>query len=58
MPIFEFVCATCGNHFEKLSKSDATELPECPSCGSGDIRKLFSTFAATLGAGHSCAPGG
>jgi putative FmdB family regulatory protein len=44
MPIYEFVCMQCESHYEELVPmgSDA----DCPDCGSSDVRKQFSVFAA------------
>lgn len=53
MPIFEYRCKVCGEKFEKLvSNSKATEVT-CPKCGSGEIRKLLSTFGYSSGSGFS-----
>jgi putative FmdB family regulatory protein len=48
MPIFEFTCRGCGQRFETLVT--ASRRATCPNCKSGDLEKLFSTFA-TRGAG-------
>lgn len=46
MPLFEFGCAACGRRFEQLlSHRNLTAEILCPSCGSDDVSKLFSTFA-------------
>ena len=44
MPIYEFVCMECESHFEELVKVDAGA--DCPDCGSANVRKQFSVFAA------------
>jgi len=46
MPIFEYVCKQCENHFEVLVQG-ATE-PECPSCRSRELEKQLSVFAAAV----------
>ena len=34
MPIYEYLCADCGNKFEKLiRRNEDVEKLECPSCG-------------------------
>jgi len=53
MPIFDYVCVTCGNSFEKLQKSATACLPECPACGSAEVEKKMSVFSS---AGNSCQP--
>jgi putative FmdB family regulatory protein len=44
MPLFEYECRSCGNHFEYLTRADQT--PACPSCRGEDLQKLLSVFAA------------
>jgi putative FmdB family regulatory protein len=49
MPIFEFVCQECRQPFEELVRSSsAVEEVVCPSCGSRQVRKQISTFAARV----------
>ena len=47
MPIYEYLCADCGNKFEKLVRrsADADSL-ECPSCGQKHLQQELSTFSA------------
>lgn len=44
MPLFEFTCRVCGKTFETLVMGN--RRPVCPSCGSDELDKLYSTFAA------------
>jgi len=44
MPIYEFVCMRCESHFEELVRMG--ESADCPDCGSADVRKQLSVFAA------------
>ncbi len=47
MPIYEFSCEKCSNDFETLVRSaDWEGEVECPSCGSEEIEKRLSIFAA------------
>jgi putative FmdB family regulatory protein len=49
MPIFEFVCSECGAPFEELVRSaHSVEVVLCPSCGSDQVKKQISTFAARV----------
>lgn len=62
MPVFEYKCAKCETKFEVFHKSTVNqEEVACPKCGSKEITKLFSTFAASVGTSHShgdsCASG-
>ncbi|NLS45527.1 MAG: zinc ribbon domain-containing protein [Firmicutes bacterium] len=45
MPIFEFKCRECDNKFEELLQSSDISRVTCPNCGSGEIKRLISTFA-------------
>jgi putative FmdB family regulatory protein len=47
MPIFEYRCKECDKEFETLVLG--RERPLCPSCRSGKLEKLLSTFAAVTG---------
>jgi len=67
MPLYEFDCQDCGEPFEELVLS-ANGLSDvsCPDCGSTQVKKKLSTFAANISSGGSstrasaaaCAPGG
>lgn len=57
MPIFEYVCTSCGAEVELLVRS-ADEKVVCASCGSTDMQKKFSAFAVSVGgSSSSCADG-
>ena len=68
MPIYEYQCENCGEHFDKFVRSISAEVEvDCPSCGSAQVRKAFSLFAskgsnggtaASLPAASNCAPSG
>jgi putative FmdB family regulatory protein len=45
MPIFEYRCTACSEDFEKLVFVTTTQI-NCPRCGSADVNKKFSVFAA------------
>ncbi len=45
MPIYEYVCDSCGERFEKLIRSHLTDAPACPSCGEARVTLQLSTFA-------------
>jgi putative FmdB family regulatory protein len=44
MPIFEYACRACGHEFETLVRTSDT--PSCSSCGSPELDKKLSVFAA------------
>lgn len=60
MPIYEYLCTTCGSHFEKLQKSAEASGVECPTCGSVEVKKEFSTFssAGSSSSAAGCFSGG
>lgn len=44
MPIFEYLCSSCGRVFEKfVVRRDASV--ECPSCPGASVEKQFSAFS-------------
>lgn len=46
MPLYEYRCAACGKRTEQLVLAgDSATTPICP-CGSHDLTRLLSTFAA------------
>jgi len=61
MPIYEYLCESCGNKFEKLmrrSEADSAASAPCPSCGKQDLKQEYSTFAARAGGGEHAVPMG
>ena len=44
MPLYEYACKACANHFEALVRS--SESPSCPACHSTTIERKLSVFAA------------
>ncbi|MDH5299518.1 MAG: zinc ribbon domain-containing protein [Desulfobulbaceae bacterium] len=67
MPLFDFVCRSCGAEFEALVMGG--DQPVCPRCQSRELDKKMSTFAfrskgsggeTTSGGGSKCGgcPGG
>jgi putative FmdB family regulatory protein len=57
MPIYEYLCQSCGDKFEKLVRRTETVLESgCPSCGEKKLEQQYSTFAARAAEGSSPAP--
>jgi putative FmdB family regulatory protein len=52
MPLFEYICKSCGEVFEQLVT--AARKPVCPHCGSRKLKKQLSSFSAP--AAQSFAP--
>lgn len=40
MPTYEYLCKTCGHHFERVQRFSDAPLTECPQC-SGEIRRVI-----------------
>jgi putative FmdB family regulatory protein len=52
MPIYEYLCESCGNKFEKLMRRSDAESganAACPSCGKQELKQEYSTFAPRAG---------
>jgi putative FmdB family regulatory protein len=57
MPIFEYVCNSCGNEFEAIVRS--SENPQCPECEGTQLEKKLSVFAvASSGSKFESMPAG
>jgi putative FmdB family regulatory protein len=46
MPIYEYACMECEDHFDELVRSD-DQVITCPSCDATDVLKQISAFAGT-----------
>jgi putative FmdB family regulatory protein len=47
MPLYEYTCKSCTARFEVLQRMGAGgKGVSCPSCGSREVAKQFSTFAS------------
>ncbi|HVT87822.1 MAG TPA: zinc ribbon domain-containing protein [Tepidisphaeraceae bacterium] len=60
MPIYEYTCEKCNEHFEKLVRSiQNAETVSCPKCGSTKTVRSLSVFSvgAEQNKGQS-SPGG
>ena len=44
MPIYEYACMECEDHFDELVRSD-DQVIACPSCHATDVLKQISSFA-------------
>ena len=44
MPIYEYACMECEEHFEELVRRD-DQVVICPSCGAAKVLKQLSSFA-------------
>ena len=56
MPVYDYLCPKCRNHFELMRPMSEAEKPAgCPKCGS-EAQKLISGFSSETG--DSTQPGG
>ncbi|HAH96864.1 MAG TPA: FmdB family transcriptional regulator [Firmicutes bacterium] len=53
MPLYEFICASCGKKFEELCRTSEQTDVRCPACGSEKAARQLSAFACK-GGGSSC----
>ena len=61
MPLFDFLCSSCMQQFEKLVLSDdeKAEPVTCPHCGGKKVERLLSAPTSTHQTpSKSCAPTG
>ena len=56
MPIFDYLCEDCGKTKEILIK-DTGKAPECPDCGSSNMKKLVSAHSSISGPTKNSMPG-
>ncbi len=52
MPLYEYRCTDCAHEFEALVPAGRADQATCPACGTGEVRRLLSLFAAPRGAGE------
>lgn len=50
MPMYEYQCESCNQHFELRQKFSDPPLSECPECG-GHVSKLISAASFALKGG-------
>jgi putative FmdB family regulatory protein len=52
MPIYEYLCDDCGEHYERIVMNSSTKVT-CPKCESSKKTIQLSVFAAPGGGGKS-----
>ncbi|MDC8444424.1 MAG: zinc ribbon domain-containing protein [Nitrosomonas sp.] len=48
MPIYEYLCNSCGVRKEHIQKMSDTPIKACPECGSAEYAKLISAAGFQL----------
>ena len=56
MPLYEYKCATCHKHTEKIQKFSDPEITVCPHCG-GPLERVISAPAVSFKGGGWYADG-
>ncbi len=54
MPIFEYVCKDCNQHFEAVVLG--SRKPECPQCHSSRLDQMISVFSVGTSSRRNDAP--
>ncbi len=58
MPIYEYICKSCGERFSLLQKVSSTEKDAaCPKCSSNEVKKLISSFCCSSSGSGISSPG-
>ncbi len=48
MPIYEYICESCGKKVSLLIFPSSGDEKKCPKCGGTELRRIMSRFAAPL----------
>ncbi len=56
MPLFDYVCESCGQKSEILVRSAGQKIV-CPACSSKKMKRQFSTFSTHMGRARSSETG-
>lgn len=51
MPIYEYACSACGQHFERKQRFSDEPVAECPECGASVRRVLHAAGIIFKGSG-------
>jgi putative FmdB family regulatory protein len=51
MPLYEYLCTSCGHRFERIRKFSDPPLTECPLCGGAVEKQISSPAIKFKGAG-------
>ncbi|MBI1194510.1 MAG: zinc ribbon domain-containing protein [Gammaproteobacteria bacterium] len=48
MPIYEYLCESCGHNLEAIQKMSDPALTDCPECGKPALKKQISASGFRL----------
>ncbi|MGG6461855.1 FmdB family zinc ribbon protein [Solilutibacter silvestris] len=51
MPIYAFVCDTCGDEFDRLQKMSDPDPDTCPKCGAHTVKRKLTAPSFRLAGG-------
>lgn len=51
MPIYEYLCTSCGHQLESLQRLSDAPLVDCPECGKPTLQKQISAAGFRLSGG-------
>ncbi len=51
MPIYAFICTSCGHTFDKLQKLSDADPQTCPSCGQATVKRQVTAPSFRLAGG-------
>ena len=51
MPIYAFVCDTCGHEFDRLQKMSDPDPDTCPNCGAHTVKRQLTAPSFRLAGG-------
>jgi putative FmdB family regulatory protein len=51
MPLYEYLCASCGHRFERIQKFSDPPVAECPACGGAVAKQVSSPAIQFKGSG-------
>ncbi len=48
MPVYEYICNSCGQHFDKMRPMSQSDAPiACVKCNSESTKRMLSRFFAS-----------
>ena len=46
MPIFDYLCNSCGQKFDVMIKNNEKDSVQCPQCQSKEVKQQLSIFSS------------
>ena len=48
MPTYDYLCQSCGHHFEKFQSITERSLRKCPHCAKSSLKRLIGSGAGVI----------